>query len=101
MAGGAATPEDSSPEIRLPQVAEPARSASLRLRAGVAELFGSDLVAIWLYGGQLAFAGSTGDVDLHVIIRRAPLDLELERIRELHAAICKELAIDELDAWYV
>lgn len=86
---------------RLGGVGEPARSCSLRLRTGLTELLGDDVVAMWLYGGQLAPGGSTGDVDLHVIVRREPCAEELERIRELHEAICRDLAIPELDAWYV
>ena len=88
-------------EARLAEVAEPGKSASVRLRNGIADLFGDDLVAMWLYGGQLAPGGSTGDVDLHTIVRRVPSDHELERIRALHNAICRDLAIRELDAWYV
>lgn len=90
-------PRDTSAAVP----ADRARSASSRLARGVGQLLGDDLIAIWLYGGQLAPGGSPGDVDLHVIVNRDLSGDELESIRRLHAAICADLAIDELDAWYV
>jgi hypothetical protein len=73
----------------------------VRLQIGLTDLFGDDLVAIWLYGGQLAPGGSPGDVDLHVVVQREPDQDELSKIRSLHDTIRRDLKIDELDAWYV
>jgi hypothetical protein len=88
-------------ERRLAEVSEPAKSASTRLARGLHDLLGDNLVAMWLYGGQLAPGGSPGDVDLHVIVRRAPDKHDLQQVKELHTAICSDLAIPQLDAWYV
>ncbi|MEQ7126018.1 aminoglycoside adenylyltransferase domain-containing protein [Actinopolymorpha sp. B11F2] len=95
------TINDAELERRLAEVGEPAKSASVRLARGIGDLLGDNLVAMWLYGGQLAPGGSPGDVDLHVVVRRAPDSHELERVNKLHSTICSDLAISQLDAWYV
>ena len=85
----------------LLDAAEPARSAMTRLRGELPPIFGDNLVAIWLYGGQLLAEGSPGDVDGHVVLAREPSPDELTRVRSLHAAIRKDFGIQELDVWYV
>lgn len=85
----------------LVHVAEPARSAAARLRDGLVEILADDLLAIWLYGGQLNLGGSPGDVDLHVVVEREFDDQQLTAIRSLQDAIRRDLGIEELDAWYV
>ena len=82
-------------------VSEPAKAASTRLRDGLLDLLANDLVAIWLYGGQLDRLGSPGDVDLHCIVRSELTESQLVCVRTLHEEIRDELRIDELDAWYV
>jgi hypothetical protein len=95
------TTNDAELERRIAEVGEPAKSASIRLARGLGDLLGDNLVAMWLYGGQLAPDGSPGDVDLHVVLRRAPNSHDLEHVKKLHTAICSDLAIPQLDAWYV
>lgn len=87
--------------LDLASVGEPARSGARRLREGLLDIFDTDLVSLWLYGGQLNQRGSPGDVDLHGILRREPDADELARIRALHAEIERDLGIGELDAWHV
>src|SRR5687768_13619515 len=96
-AGLAVTINNAELEHRLAEVGEPAKSASARLARGVADLLGDNLVAMWLYGGQLAPGGSPGDVDLHVIVRHAPESHDLERVKRLHTAICADLDVPQLD----
>lgn len=72
-----------------------------RLRDELPAVFGDDLLAIWLYGGQLHAEGSPGDVDGHVVLAREPSGDELTRVRALHAGIRGDLGIEELDVWYV
>lgn len=72
-----------------------------RLRDELPPIFADDLVAIWLYGGQLAADGSPGDVDGHVVLAREPASDELARVRSLHDGIQRDFGIHELDVWYV
>jgi hypothetical protein len=71
------------------------------LRRGLLEIFGNDLVAVWLYGGSL-FSPIALDIDLHILLARAPNEQEGQEIRELHATVSKnERWVDEFDSWYI
>ncbi|NYH92895.1 aminoglycoside adenylyltransferase domain-containing protein [Actinopolymorpha rutila] len=40
-------------------------------------------------------------MDLHIVVRHAPESHDLEQVKTMHTAICADLAIPQLDAWYV
>ena len=73
----------------------------IRLRDELPAILGDELLAIWLYGGQLLPQGSPGDVDGHVVLAREPSAGELVGVRSLHSAIRREFGVQELDVWYV
>lgn len=83
------------------QVPDPARSAWLRLRDGLQEILGDDLVAMWAHGGTLTSTQPRrADLDTYVIVARRPDDATVLRILHLHEAIEGDLAV-EWDTWYV
>jgi Domain of unknown function (DUF4111) len=85
----------------LEELSNSTRTVVRELCSGLAEIFGDDLAAIWLYGGSL-FAPHAVDIDLHVLLRRMPDQSESERLRKLHARISNNVPwVDELDAWYI
>jgi hypothetical protein len=71
------------------------------LRDGLLDLFGEELAAIWLYGGSL-FAPTALDIDLHIVLRRIPTQVEGESIRRLHKAVSNDQHfVDDIDSWYI
>jgi hypothetical protein len=85
----------------LDQLPEATRDTVTRLCQGLAEVFGDDLAAVWLYGGSL-FGPVALDVDLHILLARAPGTREAATIRRLHAAISQNRPWeDEFDSWYI
>jgi Aminoglycoside adenylyltransferase, C-terminal domain len=87
--------------VRPDQVPEPARTAWLRLRDGLQEILGGDLVAMWAHGGTLASTQPRqADLDTYVILARWPDEATVLRILHLQEAIEGDLAV-EWDAWFI
>ncbi len=83
------------------QIPEPARTAWLRLRDGLRDILGDDLVAIWAHGGTLASSEPRqADLDTYVIVARRPDAAAVQRIEGLHDAIETDLGV-EWDTWYI
>jgi hypothetical protein len=92
----------TAPSISLQQLPEPARIAWTGLRNELESILGEDLVAMWAYGGTVAFEGPPrpADLDTYVIVRR-PIDGPTsDSIEGVHAIIAEHMGV-EWDAWYV
>jgi hypothetical protein len=72
-----------------------------RLARELPLIFGPDLVAIWLYGGQLRAPGTPGDLDGHVVLAGEASRDQLTRVRAVHASLQRDFTIHEVDVWYV
>ena len=83
------------------QVPEPARSAWLRLRDGLLDVLGDDLVAMWAHGGTLASTQPrAADLDTYVIVAHRPDAPTVQAIEQLQDSIEADLGV-EWDAWYI
>jgi len=83
------------------QVPDPARTAWLRLRDGLRDALGDDLVAMWAHGGTLASRKPRdADLDTYVIVARRPAASTVEAIEHVRDAIEADLGVD-WDTWYV
>ncbi len=83
------------------QIPEPARTAWLRLRDGLRDILGDDLVAMWAHGGTLASTQPRqADLDTYVIVARRPDAATVHAIEQLQDAIEAELGV-EWDSWYI
>ena len=83
------------------QIPEPARTAWLRLRDGLRDILGDDLVALWAHGGTLASAQPRqADLDTYVVLARPPDAATVQRIEELQDAIEADVKL-EWDNWYI
>ena len=83
------------------QIPEPARTAWLRLRDGLRDILGDDLVAIWAHGGTLASAQPRqADLDTYVVLARPPDAATVQRIGELQDTIEADVEL-EWDNWYI
>jgi streptomycin 3"-adenylyltransferase len=88
-------------KVSSDQVPEPARTAWLRLRDGLRDILGDDLVAIWAHGGTLASTQPRqADLDTYVIVARRPDATTVQAIGRLHDAIEADLGV-EWDTWYI
>lgn len=82
-------------------IPDPARTAWLRLRDGLVELLGDDLISLWAHGGTLASPDWRGaDLDTYAILARRPDAATVQAITGLHDAIEADLGV-EWDAWYI
>src|SRR5262245_37612148 len=82
-------------------VPEPARTAWLRLRDGLQEILGDDLIAMLAHGGTLTSTQPRkADLDTYVIVARCPDEATVLQILHLHEAIEGALVV-ECDAWYI
>ena len=83
------------------QVPQPARTAWLRLRDGLRDILGEDLVALWAHGGTLASAQPRqADLDTYVVLARTPDAATVQRIEGLQDAIEVDVSL-EWDNWYI
>ena len=83
------------------QIPEPARTAWLRLRDGLRDILGDDLVAMWAHGGTLASARPRqADLDTYVVLARPPDAATVQRIEALQDAIEADVGL-EWDNWYI
>ena len=83
------------------RVPEPARTAWLRLRDGLLDILGDDLIAMWAHGGTLTSKEPRqADLDTYVIVARWPDEATVLQILHLHEAIEGDLGV-EWDAWYI
>jgi len=75
------------------------------LTAGLRGLLGETLHAIYLYGAVVfPETTSTGDLDLHVIVRDAPTAAQRRAIERLHEELVRrypETTGSDLDAYYI
>jgi predicted nucleotidyltransferase len=87
--------------MRIPEEIEDLCQAFLR---GLDTALGDKLYGVYLYGA-LAFpdGGSTGDIDLHVILKEKPDDAEKSALDDLHAMLARDFPPlgAELDAYYI
>ena len=94
--------QNSAMTIPLTALSNVVVAACTRLRDGLLEILGDDIVALWVYGASV-IANPTdrlGDVDTHCILR-APISGETGAwIDALHRCIELNLGI-EFDGWYV
>jgi Domain of unknown function (DUF4111) len=88
--------------ISSDQIPEPARTAWLRLRDGLRDILGDDLVAIWAHGGTVASTQPRrqADLDTYVIVARRPDAPTVLAIEQLHDAVEADLGV-EWDSWYI
>jgi hypothetical protein len=88
-------------DVRIPEEIEDLCQAFLR---GLDAAMGTKLYGVYLYGA-LAFpeGGSTGDIDLHVILEEKPDDMEKSALADLHAMLAQDFPPlgTELDAYYI
>jgi len=83
------------------QIPEPARTAWLRLRDGLHEILGNDLVAMWAHGGTVASARPRqADLDTYVVLARPPDTATVQSIEALEEAIEADVGL-EWDNWYI
>jgi len=83
------------------QIPEPARTAWLRLRDGLHEILGDDLVAMWAHGGTVASARPRqADLDTYVVLARPPDATTSRSIEALEEAIEADVGL-EWDNWYI
>ena len=88
--------------VTLESLPEAVRHACVRLRDGLHDLLGPQLVSLWAYGAATRpdRPKRLGDVDTHGVLQNRQDTLIATRIDELHAAIGGDLQI-EWDSWYV
>ena len=88
--------------VTLEALPEAVRLACARLRDGLHDLLGPELVSLWAYGATTRpdRPKRLGDVDTHGVLQNRPGVLIADRIDELHAAIARDSEI-EWDSWYV
>jgi len=72
---------------------------------GVREIIGANLIAVYLHGAA-AFPkarSDVGDIDLHVIVRKAITSPARRRIRGLHRDLAERYPRvgDDMDVWYI
>ena len=83
------------------QIPEPARTAWLRLRDGLSDILGDDLVAMWAHGGTIASARPRqADLDTYVVLARRPDAATVRSIEALQDAIEADVGL-EWDNWYI
>jgi Domain of unknown function (DUF4111) len=83
------------------QIPEAARTAWLRLRDGLRDILGDDLVAIWAHGGTLASdQPRQADLDTYVVLARKPDVPSVQAIEGLEDGIEADLGL-EWDSWYI
>jgi len=83
------------------QIPEPARTAWLRLRDGLRDILGDDLVAMWAHGGTISSARPRqADLDTYVVLARRPDAATVQRIEVLQDAIEADVGL-EWDNWYI
>src|SRR6266498_3795577 len=88
--------------ISLDEVPAAARTAWLHLSDDLREIVGSDLVAMWAYGGTTSPdpPRQIGDLDTHVVVARPPDGEAVQSIEEAQRTIADKLGV-EWDNWYI
>jgi hypothetical protein len=88
--------------VPIEELPETIRLACVRLRNGLLDLLGDDLVALWAYGAAVFpdRPRRLGDVDTHAVLADTADLRSAGPIDELHTAIAGDIGI-EWDGWYI
>ncbi|MFO7587457.1 MAG: DUF4111 domain-containing protein [Gemmatimonadota bacterium] len=78
------------------------RRACERLRDGLVEILGPDLVGLWAYGAETQpdRPARLGDLDVHAVFARPPAPGVARAIAALQSRSAREFGV-EWDAWYI
>ena len=90
------------PSLPLEVLPAETRLACERLRDGLDDALGSELVALWTYGAATFpdCPAGLGDVDTHGVLAHAPSGETSRKIKAIHDGIEADLGM-EWDSWYI
>lgn len=88
--------------VSLDELPATVRDACRRLRTGLIDVLGSELVALWVYGA-VTFPDRPrrlGDVDTHGVLAGRPNRATASAIDEVHQVIARDCGV-KWDSWYI